>query len=149
MNANINALGIISSVIITLLIIIKFGQNKWIYKNLIWAIPLAVIISYLNITFSYHKCLAGNPIMQWLIPMLCLIPISLSVKNKLIALTMISFLIVISFSLSNDFVSLVHTNDYTGNPKSLEIQDSYYNNKDITYKLWHTHITGLYGEKRE
>lgn len=118
MQANLNAIGILITPFITLAILIKSRKKGITFKEILKAILFFIFVSFLNIMVSTHLCDTGYPIAQWLIPVLCGAIIIIAVENKKIRRISLLLLTILSITLSQHFVHLVHETQYIGNRNS-------------------------------
>lgn len=114
MHGNLNAAGILLTMVLTA-VVIKFGQKKTNIKRMVFAAFVTILVSLLLRVFSSHKCPEGQPFTQWLIPGICLFLIIGFIANKIIRRIIAVVTIIISTILCFHFSEIVHRKDYTGN----------------------------------
>jgi len=115
MAGNLNAAGIIFTIILTVFFMIRYGQKQINRKRLLFGAIIAIVVSLFNIVFSAHGCSAGNPFTQWLVPGICLFLIITFIDNKVIRRIAAWIIIIIATILCFHFSEIVHRKDYTGN----------------------------------
>lgn len=118
MPGNINALGLIATVVFTIVILCKLGRKpegiKQVIRNIIFFILIFLIVMIL---IPDHMCHAGNPVTQWAIPLSCLLCILIFIRHTKIRIIAILISMITAVGLSLYFIDLVHTSNYIGNPE--------------------------------
>jgi len=120
MAGNINAIGILITILLTVLLILKFGKKPNKRIRFYWGILWACLVAVLAAATSTHLCTAGQPVFQWLIPCISLGCILTLIEPKKIRRVASAIIIISTFLLSQQYISLVHTNTYTGNPQGVK-----------------------------
>ncbi len=112
-----------------------------------WA-ALVVFLTICGVGFfsSVHLCEAGTPLTQWLVPALCAGYYIWTVKipsGSVILVFVVGLLYAVG--LSSSYVSLVHMDQYTGNPKWELYKHRITGEPPSKVEAeWHTVISGLY-----
>jgi len=149
MGGSIHAAGILAFVAATVLVLCVFRQGpradgeRW--RGLWLAIRALLVETLIGFVASLHMCGAGNPIAQWLIPGVGWAFVSLVVPSRRVRKLFGRGALLLSLLLCYQYLDLVHSADYTGNPawERRSMRDS-----DVRVStLWHTRLTGLYAKQ--
>ncbi len=147
MSVTINAIGIIAVLVLTVLLLIKWGEKPKSGKPIMAGICCSLALALISITVSFHACHNGQPFLQWLLPSLSLGLFVIFIKGKWKLILLISIMIISSMLLSLQYAALVHTDRYIGVPDlKRPVDDGNNEEKKIdTFSLWHTSFSGIYG----
>ena len=115
MTGNINAIGIIVTVLFTIFVLWKFGSKAAGVIQVIVAVILPSILFLIGKVLSLHECDAGNAFTQLLIPAICLAFIITFVRNGKVRILTGIIIFIVAVVLTNQFNDLVHGDNYTGN----------------------------------
>jgi hypothetical protein len=119
MPGSINAIGLITTIFLTIFILWKLGSRPEGIKQVIVAIISPLLLFLLGTLLSFHCCNAGVPFTQLVIPAICLGCIIAFIRDIKIQKLSGLAIIVMAIILSDHFLNLVHTADYTGSPQSI------------------------------
>jgi hypothetical protein len=117
MGGNLNALGLILIITITAFFTARFGHRPASVVRVLKGFASAFLISFLALSLSAHFCHAGDPVHQWTIAALCLGVLATFVNWRRISLAAGATVIVLTTVLAIQFLGLVHSEEYTGNPE--------------------------------
>ncbi len=98
---------------------------------------LGVVLVLLGVAMSLHSCDAGQPLMQWLLPMGCMLVVALAVGPPRIALTLALLAAAAAVAASFHYAALVHGPYWVGNAQCRSLSSP-------ARSQWHTPISGLY-----
>lgn len=107
------------------------------WRRALWCLP-ALLVPTFAATAGLHRCDAGAPLLQWLVPSLALLAVLLFVEASKPRWSGAGALAVIAVGLSFHYAAVVHGATWVGNPESLELEGS------PAQREWHTSVTGLY-----
>lgn len=116
--SNINALGIIGSVIASAVIIFRYFKVPENFGQIFRPVYISFFTGLLLIIFySGSLCVNGSPIFQWLIPSLCIFLILLFVSDLKVKIYSAFLMFLLAIVLCEHFYHLVETDNFTGDPK--------------------------------
>lgn len=148
MQGNLNALGLIALPLFTAFILWQFGslKPKRIWIGLLCGLFAVFII---HVPFDY-ACLPGNnPKLQANLAAFYLVLVLVFVNRKKVMWIASITLLLAGFVLSWHFHYLIFKEgSYTGVPNIFTCSSPETTGKEISVKLWHTSLTGLYEIKR-
>ncbi len=146
MQGTLNAAGILAVVAATVFLLAKYSRKPR-GGAVLWGVAVALLSAGISALTGLHKCGAGNPLFQWIIPSVCAACTLIFVKPKGKRWGFGTLFAVSALLLSFHFAHLVHTPAYTGNPKWEERIPRAAGKKAHVVRLWHTSLTGLYGNE--
>ncbi len=103
---------------------------------------LGAVLILLGAAVSLHGCDAGQPLMQWALPMCCLMMATLLVGPPRIAIVIALLAGATAVLGSFHYASVVHGPDWVGNEESKTLNSP-------ASSEWHTPISGLYRRSAE
>lgn len=127
MAGNINAAGILIIILLTVFLLVRFGRKPTNIIQILVGLLLALLLGISASAISAHACKQGNPDRQILISCVCLGCILTFTDIKGSSLTVralifgtITGIVLLMFLLCNQYVNLVHSKMYTGNPSYIK-----------------------------
>lgn len=120
MAGSLNALGLIGVLALTLLAIFVRKPQRCSSKQSAMSVFLAMTVVLFAPSLTIHLCRAGQPLMQWLIPAVCIVLVGTFTRNNWLRRVVVLVLMAAAIGLSFHFTSIVHMKGYTGNPSSSE-----------------------------
>ena len=118
MHGNLNAIGLLACIIGTVAVLVFSSRQKPTLGRIVMAIVVAFLTYFFSMSFGNHRCDAGQPFTQMLVPSVCMMIVLLSVKSAWVRRTASIALAMAAFALAMHFVDLVHFDGYTGNPNA-------------------------------
>jgi len=115
---NLHALSLLSSLVVTLAICLKFGSRPSLKRVII-----SIVITFLlfSITHPVAKCgPGGNPFMHFFILGGCFLSILIFIEKKVLLISLALIIFISSIFLRNNYIGLVSGDTYAG---SLEFSD--------------------------
>jgi hypothetical protein len=102
------------------------------------AAALAALASSTLVCLGLHGCDAGQPLVQWAAPALCLVVCILFVGDPRARLGLAAGAVAVMLGLTIHYLSVVHGSDWIGNPRSHALGEQ----RGIAE--WHTPVTRLW-----
>lgn len=107
------------------------------WRRALWCLP-ALLVPLIAMTAGLHRCDAGAPLLQWVVPSLGLFAVILFVEAPRPRWAGAAALALAAFGLSFHYAAVVHDSTWIGNPDSRELEGV------PAQREWHTAVTGLY-----
>jgi hypothetical protein len=106
-------------------------------RRALWCLP-ALLVPLVAMTAGLHRCDAGAPLSQWLVPSMGLFAVILFVEAPKQRWMGAGALAAIALGLSFHYAAVVHGATWVGNPDSQELEGA------AAHPEWHTAVTRLY-----
>jgi hypothetical protein len=135
----VHAVVLVALPLATLWMCIRWWEGRLSLPKLLVACMVGVLVAPATAVVTAHRCDAGQPVAQWVIPGLCIIAIVGCVK-RLHGLIALGTTTAIMFALCMHYSAIVHGPNYIGttDPRSASVRDA------GASALWHSWLTGLY-----
>src|SRR5262245_16512007 len=115
MEADFHALSLMALPVLTALAGFTFYRGAPSGRRIVLGLAAAAAAWALQPAYS-HPCGEGQPVMQWLLPVLCIAPAVIFIHSRLVATTALVVLLAMAPVLSNFYLDFVHREGCTGNP---------------------------------
>src|SRR5687767_7439970 len=115
MEADYHALSLIALPVLTVLACFTFYRGAPSGRRIILGLAAAGAAWALQPAYA-HPCGGGQPLTQWLLPVLCIAPAVMFIHSRLVATTAAVVLLAMAPVFSNFYLDFVHRDGYTGNP---------------------------------
>lgn len=127
MAGNINAAGILIIILLTVFLLVRFGRKPTNIIQILVGLLLALLLGISASAISAHACMQGTPDRQILISCVCLVCIltftdikGSSWTVRAVIVGTITGIVLLMFLLCNQYVNLIHSKMYTGNPSYIK-----------------------------
>lgn len=107
------------------------------WRRIALALAVGLVTAAAATTVSLHACARGQPVSEWLVPVVALTIVLLGDLQRGVRLGLAAGLAMAAVGLSLEYASLVHRDDLNG---SRHVRGS----SAITVPLWHSLFTGIY-----
>ncbi len=114
----IQAVVIMLTPIITLIALWVSRRSPLRWTRVLASVFAALGVALLGSLSGLHCCRAGTPTNQWLVPAVCAFFIFLIPKNNYLRWSGVASALLLGVALSLQYVKLVHTRHYIGNPQA-------------------------------
>lgn len=118
-------------------VVLVRGMARPTWKRVVVGL-LAGLGSTLVLALGLHGCDAGQPLMQWALPALCLVAAVLFVGDRRARAGLVAGAVTVMLGLGLHYVSAVHGPTWIGNPHARVLAGR------AGLAEWHTSVTGLW-----
>lgn len=108
------------------------------WRRALWCLP-ALLVPACGATGGLHRCDAGTPLLQWLVPSIGMFAVLLWVDAPKPRWASSAILAALAIVLSFHYAGVVHGPTWVGNVESMTLEEG-----ETAHAEWHTAITGLY-----
>ncbi|MBK7584565.1 MAG: hypothetical protein IPI67_30810 [Myxococcales bacterium] len=133
----VHFIGIVGSALAALLLVLaRFGKPT-LWRAL--GAGVSLMVPAFGASAGLHRCDAGAPLSQWLVPGLAVFLVVLFVEPRPLRFAAAGSFTLLCVGLSFHYAEAVHGSSWIGNPDSFTLEG------ERAEVRWHTPVTGLYG----
>jgi hypothetical protein len=147
MDSDLNALGILAALALAALALVGFGRAPAPRPRIVAGAAFFVVACALLGLGTIHMCGAGEPLWQYVLPLGGAALVIAFVEESHVRYGFAALALAVAIGLSAQFLALVHSDAYTGNPRwEQRLAEARGGRADVR-PLWHTPLTGLYAKR--
>ena len=118
MAGTLNALGLLLVIGLTIVVLRKHGRFPRHLLSILFGLLIASFSLIIASFFTVHMCNAGQPVTQLLIPGICFVICYVALEAQPPSWWWLIMLFFAPLALGFHFTMVVHSDGYTGNPRS-------------------------------